>query len=366
MPSIVFVTAPVVLDRSSRIPDGFVPRYRHAMDSIARIAELHAMAPAHLSDPTFLGQLDDIDPDLVIAPAYLGLTEHTALTSRWRTILLIEERFPSAVEWAALPLPTRARVTLGRERRRRSFVPPVRAVIINESERRWAKSLLPRTPIDTVPLVIDDEYWSEPVAPYPLPSSILAFIVGSLERESNVRDIALFAASLAGNAGGNRPAVAVASASIQPELFQAGIERGEILWLGKVEDVRSFYQSAPVVVVPTFHVPGTKSTILQAWAAGRPVVTSPMAAASVGGTHELSLLIGDTHQAMADMAMDLAARPDLQRRLIDGGHSRLDAFASDLVARCWTETVHRSLLDRREPPSWTRDTVARMKAHFSD
>ena len=55
-----------------------------------------------------------------------------------------------------------------------------------------------------------------------------------------------------------------------------------ITLLGPVDDARPYYRHAGAALIPSFTNPGVKITILQAWAAGCPVVTTRPAADALG------------------------------------------------------------------------------------
>ena len=90
-------------------------------------------------------------------------------------------------------------------------------------------------------------------------------------------------------------------------------------FLGDVDDLRPYYRAATATLVPSFIVAGAKTTILQGWATGCPVVTTASAAASVGSTQETELLFGETPDEVAKRLCVLLGDPDLQLVLADEG-----------------------------------------------
>ena len=88
---------------------------------------------------------------------------------------------------------------------------------------------------------------------------------------------------------------------------------------GFVSDVRPYYARSKVVVVPSRHGGGVKTTVLQAWAMGCPVVATPFALTSLPAKHGENVLIGETTEELKIHISSLLASPDLRGRLGDAG-----------------------------------------------
>ncbi len=111
-----------------------------------------------------------------------------------------------------------------------------------------------------------------------------------------------------------------------------------VLFIGQVGDVRPYYAAADVLALPS-HTEGSPYVLLEAMAAGLPVV-----ATEVGGVPEM---VSDEESALLVPARDpRAMAAALARVLTDGGLARgLAANASMLVATRYSpETYVRSLL----------------------
>ena len=81
------------------------------------------------------------------------------------------------------------------------------------------------------------------------------------------------------------------------------------------------YRNAWVALVPSFVVTGQKTTILQAWSEGCPVVTTRAAARSVGARDEL--LAGSTPRGVVSCLLTLREDGRLRARLVEGGHQAI-------------------------------------------
>jgi polysaccharide biosynthesis protein PslH len=96
---------------------------------------------------------------------------------------------------------------------------------------------------------------------------------------------------------------------------------------GTVQDVRSFYASAVAAVVPLRVGSGTRLKILEAMAAGVPVVSTQLGAEGIDGRH-------DVHLLLAEGGADFVAAVD---RVVTSSEtsSRLTKAARDLVVRLY-------------------------------
>jgi glycosyltransferase involved in cell wall biosynthesis len=146
-------------------------------------------------------------------------------------------------------------------------------------------------------------------------------------------------------------------ARLEEEAFRLGLAR-HCLFLGYQEDVAPWYAACDVVALTSANE-GTPVTIIEALAAGRPVVVT-----SVGGVPDVvaegvdGFLVepGDT-TALADRLERLAADPALRARLGERGRAR--ALSRYAVRRLVDDVdrLYRSLLDDR--PSTTSSSSAR-------
>jgi glycosyltransferase involved in cell wall biosynthesis len=198
------------------------------------------------------------------------------------------------------------------------------AVAINSIEEKWASTMY-RRPTAVIPLSIDLEYWS-------------ASSIDEIPGREDGRERVLVAGSMrdSRNASGLRD---VLECTLQAGLGTARLEVASSTglhpmldehapwfdFLGNVDDLRPLYRSASAALVPAFEVSGTKTTILQAWAMGCPVVTTAAGAASVGATDGVEVLIGRSAAELCVRIQEIIRTPDLVSSLKAAGHARLKA-----------------------------------------
>ena len=93
---------------------------------------------------------------------------------------------------------------------------------------------------------------------------------------------------------------------------------------GPVEDAIRELARAKVAVVPVLAGSGTRLKILEAWAAGLPVVSTTLGAEGLGARDGESLLLADGGPAFAEAVSRLLARPELRERVGAAGRLLLE------------------------------------------
>jgi len=84
---------------------------------------------------------------------------------------------------------------------------------------------------------------------------------------------------------------------------------------GRVDDIRPYYAKTRVVLVPAVAVTGVKTTLLQAWAMGKPVVSTPESALGVPAVDGANVLIGRTTPELVERCAQLSMSPELRDEL---------------------------------------------------
>ena len=94
---------------------------------------------------------------------------------------------------------------------------------------------------------------------------------------------------------------------------------------GSVEDVRPYYREAMVAVVPLNVGGGSRLKILEAMAAGVPVVSTVLGAEGLQVNHRENILISDSNEELAKAIISLMKEPDLRAQIIIGGRQLVAA-----------------------------------------
>lgn len=211
------------------------------------------------------------------------------------------------------------------------------AVVISPRELDWARKRLPKVPVRVVPHWVNEEYWSG-VARTTVDRRQIA-VVGQMSLERNARGLRDIANALMEHPADERPCLVVASAS-EPHPCLQGLPTDVLRFIGRVDDARELYATSAATLVPSFLVMGSKTTILQAWAAGVPVVTTTAAADSVEAEDGVSVRSAPDPTGVALALVEVAADPALGDRLAQAGRAQLrENHSLEAVGRVLDEMV---------------------------
>lgn len=90
---------------------------------------------------------------------------------------------------------------------------------------------------------------------------------------------------------------------------------------GTVEDVRPFYQEAQAAVIPLRVGGGSRLKILEAMAAGVPVVSTRLGAEGIEARDGESIILTDTNDELCDALIELAGNDERRRKLAAAGRA---------------------------------------------
>jgi polysaccharide biosynthesis protein PslH len=105
------------------------------------------------------------------------------------------------------------------------------------------------------------------------------------------------------------------------EVSQLASKEMRIEVTGTVPDVRPYYQEACAVVVPLRAGSGTRLKILEAMAAGVPVISTSIGAEGLDAIDGADILIANTPQETVDAITRLRTQPELRQTIIERGLS---------------------------------------------
>ena len=98
------------------------------------------------------------------------------------------------------------------------------------------------------------------------------------------------------------------------EIFEYQKKDTSITITGGIPDIRDAFTQAHVLLAPVFSGKGTRYKILEAMAAGTPIVASDIAVEGLDVTNGVHVLTTNTPEGMAKLAMDVLKNADLQKK----------------------------------------------------
>lgn len=160
-----------------------------------------------------------------------------------------------------------------------------------------------------------------PVIPLPPETEADAIIFsGNLEYHPNIEAVRWFHSEIWPRIRAHSPSLEWRLAG-RNEHAVRGIVAGDhrVKLTGTMNDAVATLAEAKVCVVPLLSGSGTRFKILEAWTAGRAVVSTSLGAEGLGAEHEKHLLIADDANAFAESVLRLLADSKLRQRLADAG-----------------------------------------------
>ena len=101
---------------------------------------------------------------------------------------------------------------------------------------------------------------------------------------------------------------------------------------GYVPDIREWFYKASVFVVPLLVGGGTRFKVVEAMAAGRPVVSTTLGAEGIGAVHGEQLILADTPNDFAREVVDLLRDPARADELARAGRRFVEEhFAWEVI-----------------------------------
>ncbi len=165
-----------------------------------------------------------------------------------------------------------------------------------------------------------DGAWAKAGEPKPVGGSVL--FVGSMDYHANIDAALQFGREVWPMMRNRLPSAQFVVVGRNPsEAVQALAREPGIRVTGTVDDVRAFYHKALAVVVPLRIGSGTRLKILEAMAAGVPVVSTALGAEGIDVTDGKDILIAETPDDFVAAITRLASSPELAQVLSDGGRA---------------------------------------------
>jgi sugar transferase (PEP-CTERM/EpsH1 system associated) len=139
--------------------------------------------------------------------------------------------------------------------------------------------------------------------------------VGSMDYHANVDAVTWFWREIWPEIAHNHPEIHFTIVGRDPAPEVRALASDRIHVTGTVDDVRPFYASALAVVVPLRSGSGTRLKILEAMAAGVPVVSTRLGAEGIEAEDDVHLLLADKCQEIAVAVGRLVTSPEMRVRL---------------------------------------------------
>jgi len=190
--------------------------------------------------------------------------------------------------------------------------------VCSEREREMLRARVPQARIEVVGNGVDCEYFADVPAAAGGRRDVL--FMGRMDYHANIDAALYFAREIWPLVRQRRPELRLTIVGAQPPNAILGLRAPDVVITGTVDDVRPFYRSALVSVVPLRVGGGTRLKVLEAMAAGTPVVSTTLGAEGLATAPGKNILIADTPEEMADAIVSLQAEsPQWNELAANGG-----------------------------------------------
>jgi glycosyltransferase involved in cell wall biosynthesis len=174
---------------------------------------------------------------------------------------------------------------------------------VSEPDRAEIREVLPRLAVDVVPNGVDAGRLAQ-VTGEPEPGRLL--FTGTLDYAPNADAVRWFSDEVLPLVRARRPDARLTVVGRNPPADVRALDRdGAVEVTGWVDDLAPYQRAAAVTVAPLRSGGGTKLKVLEALAAGRPLVATPIAAEGIDITDGRHLLVRDDAAGFAEAVVEL-------------------------------------------------------------
>lgn len=216
--------------------------------------------------------------------------------------------------------------------------------VCSERERQVLLARMADARVEVVGNGVDCAFFSQAPADSSTRQDVL--FMGRMDYHANIDAALYFVREVWPLVRERRPELRLTIVGAQPPKSIVALRGQGIVVTGTVDDVRPFYRSALVSVVPLRVGGGTRLKVLEAMAAGTPVISTTLGAEGLATTHAKDLLIADSPESMADAIVSLRAESALWQELFANGRSLVReqydwAVVGDVLWRLHGEQVQK-------------------------
>jgi sugar transferase (PEP-CTERM/EpsH1 system associated) len=185
--------------------------------------------------------------------------------------------------------------------------------VCSDREKEVLETRVPGTRIEVVGNGVDCEFFADNAQSNEKRDVLY---MGRMDYHANIDAALHFAKTTWPLIHARRPELRLTIVGAQPPDAIRALASDNVVVTGTVDDVRPYYHSALVSVVPLRVGGGTRLKVLEAMAAGTPVVSTTLGAEGLAVTNGKDILIADAPETMADAVVRMQSDSPERRELI--------------------------------------------------
>lgn len=194
-------------------------------------------------------------------------------------------------------------------------------VAVGQRDAQHLRSLNPDARVFVIENGVDTDHYEEAARDGQLRKPNRIVFVGSMDYHANIDGAVSFARDVWPGVRDRHPELifTIVGRDPAPEVRELRSTPG-IKVTGTVDDVRPFYREALAAVVPLKVGGGSRLKILEAMAAGVPVVSTTLGAEGLDVHDGEEILIADTNEQLAEKIGSVIESEELRQRISAAGH----------------------------------------------
>jgi sugar transferase (PEP-CTERM/EpsH1 system associated) len=232
--------------------------------------------------------------------------------------------------------------------------------VTSERERQMLLARRPHANIQVIPNGVDASYYGPKriteacrvTGQYDSKRTIL--FVGSMDYHANIDAVTWFSRAAWPEITKTHPDIHFTIVGRDPAPEVRALVSDRIHVTGTVEDVRPFYASAVAAVVPIRSGSGTRLKILEAMAAGVPVISTRLGAEGIEAENDVHLLIADSGSEIAAAVRRVVSLCEMRDRLSQAARALVGSVYDWSAIGKQLYTIHADLVGSRVPNSLLR------------
>ncbi len=192
-------------------------------------------------------------------------------------------------------------------------------ITMSEDDKQFISQTVDKAKIDVVSNGVDVDWFAEKERR--LPNSPTVLSVGTFNWLPNVEAVNFLVQKVWPIIKAKMPEAKlwIVGNAPTPEIFEYQKKDTSITITGGIPDIRDAFTQAHVLVAPVFSGKGTRYKILEAMAAGTPIVASDIAVEGLDVQNGVHVLTSNTAEGMAELAVNVLKDPALQKKLAKNG-----------------------------------------------
>lgn len=197
---------------------------------------------------------------------------------------------------------------------------------MSDVDKAHIEKIAPGLRIWTVPNGVDIDWFAPPEVP--AEPYLMAF-VGAMDWLPNIDAVRFFAGDILPGIRRLLPGARLLVVGRRPSpALVRGLATHGVDFTGTVDDVRPYMARSSLIVVPLRVGSGTRLKILEAWAMGRPVLSTSLGAEGLPVRSGENIAIADTPDALIERVVALLRNPAAAQRLGTAGRHTVEATFS--------------------------------------